>query len=124
MNFGSPSPASIWAAAIRTLTGLGVGAFVPQAQVNGTIAAAATLSLAPAANRAFQLSIGAHADASGTVTINLIDGTNTWTAVTIAAGTSGGQDNINASNGVFWTVHNNSATVAAAVWYAGILWIQ
>jgi hypothetical protein len=118
MNFSPISAFSIWNLAARTLTGFG-GAFVPQTLINQSLAANATFGFSPAANQVKVLSIGAQADATGTVTILFTDGTNTWTAVTVAAGTVGGIDHSLSTLTCGWQVHNNSATVAAHYFAAG-----
>jgi hypothetical protein len=118
MNFSAISGSAVWANTTRTLTGFGA-ALAAFSVINTAIAASATVSLAPAAGSVNVAMVGAKADASGTVQIFLGDGTNTWSIQTIAAGTTGGQDYSSSLSTIAVTVHNNSATVAAAYFASG-----
>lgn len=124
MNISAFSPASIWNNATRTLTGMGTVTMPLQSSVNVSLAANTTASFAQPAGRGALNTLAAVADASGTVVIQFTDGTNTWTAQTIAAGSTGGQDITCGVTAVFWQIHNNSATVAAHYFAAGMGWQQ
>jgi hypothetical protein len=119
MNFGGLSGFAVWNQLTRTLTGFGTTAFVPLSVVNQTIAAASSVNFVAAAGKASVVSIVTKSDATGTVLIQLTDTTNTWTVVTVAAGTTSGQDFAANTATVLWQLFNNSATVAAHYGAAG-----
>lgn len=119
MRFSGVSALAIWNNAVRNLTGFG-GALNQNQAVNVVLGATSTVSFATAAGNAAILTIGVVANAGGTILIQFTDGTNTWTAQTIAISTTGGQDFSIGSNTVAWQVHNNSAS-AAAYFFSGVL---
>jgi hypothetical protein len=123
MNISSISSSGVWNAVTRTLTGLGGAGFVQQQQ-NQSLAAASTIAFQQPAGQILEGTIACTADASGTVVIQLTDGTNTWTAVTIAVGTTGGQAVTYSNSATFWQIHNNSATVAVHWFESAILWVH
>lgn len=100
-------------ATTRTLTSFGTGPLSVQTVQNATIAANSTVNFSQVAGTVVMSTILALADATGSVVIQMTDGTNTWTVVTIAAGTTGGTSPLISVGGTFAQLHNNSATVAA-----------
>jgi hypothetical protein len=124
MNFSQGNLAGVWSIPTRTLTGFGTGALAFATNVNASLAAASTIDFRPGVGRGRVVTLAGTADATGTVVIQYFDGTNAWTMVTIAAGTTGGQSPIWGNNSVGGQIHNNSATVAAKFWAGGIDLVQ
>lgn len=119
MNFTGLSATAIWASPVRNLTGLGLNTIQFGSSVNASLAANATVTLQQPSGKGTIRTIGVVADASGSMTIQFTDGTNTWTAVTAAAGTTGGQDFTVSDSLCYWQIHNNSATVAGHYFTSG-----
>lgn len=122
MRFSGVSANAIWTNTARTLTSFGT-AIVVQQGANQSIAASATVNFNAAVSTRTFFNFGGKAGAAGSLTINFTDGTNTWVAVTIAAGAIGGQDSALCGDVVFWSIKNNDATNAGTYWYSGLRFV-
>lgn len=123
MNYQGLSPALLWSATTRTLTGFGTALLLGGA-VNQSLAASGSISFSPASNTSRQLTGGAKAGAAGTAVFQLGDGTNLFQISSIAATQTGTVSIVNTTTALIVFLKNNDAANAATYSYVTSDWVQ
>lgn len=123
MNFSGGSATgiagSVWTNTTRTLTGFGGGALSFPAVTRTAIATSSSVNLQPAAGSAILYTIATAAGATGSLTIQLNDNTNTINVLTVPAGNQNGSQ-LPVNNTVFLRINNTDPTNQAFYMAAGI----
>ena len=128
MNFTGLSATAIWASPVRNLTSLGLNTIQLATFVNQSLAGNATVNFTPVVNRVSFTSVGIITPAAGGAQINLIDGTNIITMVTIGASLTGFIADVvgvttTGPASVGLSIHNTTVN-AATYMAANMNWVQ
>lgn len=125
MIISNITPPQVWSASSRNLTDIGSGALANTSTAFTSIAGAASVDLRPAGTTVAQNTIAVitNAAATGSIVIQLSDGTNTLTVVaTAAAASAGASVSTTATNTVWPRLLNNDATHAGSYMEAQFTW--